>query len=278
MDCFIEVSGEAPPAPHVETLTLQELEQVATVDAALRRCGLAMQVVPVEQVKLPPPIWSMTLNGETLKVLSPPLLSVADFDHKALASLPQAPLAIMTESPPCEMFATGTRFPPESLAPFANVWHSPADAIAGNKPDLVIQALPPVSGLDLTFMEAVERTQRDVRMALAGAIRPQLAADIGADQSDPGDECDCAAHRDATPAAPRDVKLPRFKIGTKFKTRGKHKRECEVTDILYTFNSTGDLVMVRYVATHDFCGRSMTDYDVVETTIAMGEPHHPDGL
>lgn len=64
---------------------------------------------------------------------------------------------------------------------------------------------------------------------------------------------------------------PRFSIGQQFKTRGKQPRTCTVTDILKTYNSKGELVRVRYVATHEFAGQVITDSDVVETTIAMGE-------
>jgi hypothetical protein len=63
---------------------------------------------------------------------------------------------------------------------------------------------------------------------------------------------------------------PRFSIGTQFKTRGKAPRICTVTDILKTYNSAGELVLVRYVATHEFCGQTVTSYDVIDTTIAMG--------
>lgn len=61
-----------------------------------------------------------------------------------------------------------------------------------------------------------------------------------------------------------------FPIGTVFKTRGKHPNICTVTDILHTFNSKGELVKVRYVATHEFLGQVVTDHDVPGVTIAMG--------
>jgi hypothetical protein len=63
---------------------------------------------------------------------------------------------------------------------------------------------------------------------------------------------------------------PRFQIGQQFKTRGKHPRICTVRDILKTYNSKGEMVKVRYVATHDFMGQDVTDWDVIETTIAIG--------
>ena len=51
-------------------------------------------------------------------------------------------------------------------------------------------------------------------------------------------------------------------------SRGKHPKECTVTDIYKTYNATGDLVKTRYVASHEFMGQTVTDYDVVGTTIA----------
>jgi hypothetical protein len=62
----------------------------------------------------------------------------------------------------------------------------------------------------------------------------------------------------------------RFKIGTLFKTRGKHSRLCIVTDIHKTYNSKNELISIRYVATHEFAGQTVTNYDVCDTTIAMG--------
>lgn len=63
---------------------------------------------------------------------------------------------------------------------------------------------------------------------------------------------------------------PRFSIGQQFKTRGKAPKLCTIVDILSTYNAIGDLVSIRYVATHEFCDQTITDRDVVETTIAMG--------
>jgi hypothetical protein len=62
----------------------------------------------------------------------------------------------------------------------------------------------------------------------------------------------------------------RFAIGTKYNTRGKHPRECTVTDFHVTRNLAGEIVRTRYVSTHNFIGQVMKDLDVVETTIAMG--------
>ena len=69
-----------------------------------------------------------------------------------------------------------------------------------------------------------------------------------------------------------------YAIGTTFKTRGKVPRLCTVTDILKTYNSRGELVQTRYVATHECLGQAVTDRDVVATAIAMGfvsEPEAP---
>lgn len=62
----------------------------------------------------------------------------------------------------------------------------------------------------------------------------------------------------------------RFKIGQQFTTRGKHPRLFTVTDILKTYNSKGELVRIRYEATHEFLGQTITDCDVCDTTIARG--------
>ena len=61
-----------------------------------------------------------------------------------------------------------------------------------------------------------------------------------------------------------------YKIGTRYKTSGKHPRECTVTDIHYTYNAGGKLVAIRYVSNHEFCGQKVTETDIVETTIARG--------
>ena len=57
-----------------------------------------------------------------------------------------------------------------------------------------------------------------------------------------------------------------FEIGTQFNNRG---RICTITDVLKTYNSKGELVRTRYVATHHLMGNSVTDCDVVPTTIAI---------
>ena len=64
---------------------------------------------------------------------------------------------------------------------------------------------------------------------------------------------------------------PKFIIGTKYKTRNKAPRLCTVVDIYKTYNADGELVRVRYVSTHAFCGQTVTDYDVPEIAIERGK-------
>lgn len=66
------------------------------------------------------------------------------------------------------------------------------------------------------------------------------------------------------------TKTAKYQIGQQFKTRGKFPRLCTVTDILKTYNSKDELVKILYVATHEFMGQTITNYEVCETTIAMG--------
>ena len=67
------------------------------------------------------------------------------------------------------------------------------------------------------------------------------------------------------------MKRARFGIGTQFKRVGRKHAPLEtVTDILTTFNSAGELVKIRYVATHETLGQAVTDSGVVDTTIARG--------
>ena len=61
----------------------------------------------------------------------------------------------------------------------------------------------------------------------------------------------------------------RFPIGTKFMTRnGKVSRVCTVSDHMTVTNSQGIVVKRYYQATHEFCGQSVTDHEVCDTTIA----------
>lgn len=62
----------------------------------------------------------------------------------------------------------------------------------------------------------------------------------------------------------------RYEIGHQFTMRGKAPQVCTVVDVLRTYNSAGELVKLRYVATHQFMGQTLTDSDVCDTTIARG--------
>lgn len=62
----------------------------------------------------------------------------------------------------------------------------------------------------------------------------------------------------------------RFQIGTTFYTRHKHPRFCTVVDRYTTTNEKGEVVKRCYVCTHEVMGQVVTDYDVPDTTIAMG--------
>lgn len=66
------------------------------------------------------------------------------------------------------------------------------------------------------------------------------------------------------------LNTPRFKIGTKFKTRHKNARLCTIVDIHKTYNHNNELVKFCYVSEHDFLGQKIKDYNVNETTISMG--------
>jgi len=61
-----------------------------------------------------------------------------------------------------------------------------------------------------------------------------------------------------------------YPIGTKFKTGGKAPRDCIITDIHTTLNSKGEVVKIRYVATHEFMGQTITDLDVCPVIVARG--------
>lgn len=71
-----------------------------------------------------------------------------------------------------------------------------------------------------------------------------------------------------------EERKPRFKIGTTFNMRRGAGRVpnridvCTVVEIHITRNSQGELVKIRYVATHPFCGQIVSESDVIETTIA----------
>jgi len=61
-----------------------------------------------------------------------------------------------------------------------------------------------------------------------------------------------------------------YSIGTQYMPIRKNTYICTITDIYKTYNNNGDLVKTSYVATHEFCGQTITDNDVIETTIARG--------
>jgi len=62
----------------------------------------------------------------------------------------------------------------------------------------------------------------------------------------------------------------KYPVGTQYMTRGKHPRLCTVVDYHTTTNLAGEVVKERYVSTHEFCGQTVTDYDIVPVTIARG--------
>lgn len=63
---------------------------------------------------------------------------------------------------------------------------------------------------------------------------------------------------------------PRFKIGTRYMPIGKDYW-CEVIEIHRTLDSKGNCVKLRYVSKHQFCGQTVEDYDVTDTTIARAK-------
>lgn len=64
--------------------------------------------------------------------------------------------------------------------------------------------------------------------------------------------------------------MHQFPIGTQYKTLGKHPVLCTVTDHLTTTNSKGEVVNQRYVTSHEFCGQTVSETNVVAPTIARG--------
>lgn len=68
----------------------------------------------------------------------------------------------------------------------------------------------------------------------------------------------------------------RFPIGTTFTPSGrKYPHLCTVTDYLVTTNLKGVVVACRYVAIHSVLGQAITNSDVLDTTIARGNPQLP---
>lgn len=63
-----------------------------------------------------------------------------------------------------------------------------------------------------------------------------------------------------------------IKIGLKFVRPHTKRKDVEtITDILSTYNSKGELVRTRYVATHEFMGQQIADSDIVIVTIQRAE-------
>jgi hypothetical protein len=63
--------------------------------------------------------------------------------------------------------------------------------------------------------------------------------------------------------------------GVQFMSTGKYPRLCTVVDIYKTYNVANELVKTRYVATHDFMGQPIADYDVCAVTIQRGHVTTP---
>lgn len=62
------------------------------------------------------------------------------------------------------------------------------------------------------------------------------------------------------------LKQDEIKIGTKFMSSGKHKKVCEVVDILKTYNVKNELVKTSYIERHEFLGQTIKS-EVVAVTI-----------
>lgn len=62
-----------------------------------------------------------------------------------------------------------------------------------------------------------------------------------------------------------------FPIGHKYMSREHNPRECEVHDILRTYDNEGHLVALRYVVTRRLGSRLIMDRDVVHTSIKMAQ-------
>ncbi|OME54025.1 hypothetical protein BSK59_15705 [Paenibacillus odorifer] len=66
------------------------------------------------------------------------------------------------------------------------------------------------------------------------------------------------------------MREPKYNIGQQYQTMGKHPKVCTIIDIHKTYNLNGEMVKLRYVSQHEFCGQTLKDDDVVEATIARG--------
>ena len=61
-----------------------------------------------------------------------------------------------------------------------------------------------------------------------------------------------------------------FPVGTQYISHGKWPRLCTVIDVHTTRNAAGDIVKIRYVATHKVWEQVITDSDVTHTSVKMG--------
>jgi len=73
-------------------------------------------------------------------------------------------------------------------------------------------------------------------------------------------------------AAQREIARDAHRLGPLTITIGmqytdRQKRVHTVADIWKTYNAAGELVQTRYVCTHEFCGQTVTERDVVAVTI-----------
>ena len=64
---------------------------------------------------------------------------------------------------------------------------------------------------------------------------------------------------------------PKYPIGTKFIRRNRNAVIETISEIYITRNSKGGFISLRYEATHLLLGQIVTDYDILETSIARGE-------
>ena len=63
-----------------------------------------------------------------------------------------------------------------------------------------------------------------------------------------------------------------FSIGTTYKPVRKHTYTVTIIDRLTTRNENGEIVSIRYVGTHEFCGQLVTDSNIPEIEIARALP------
>ena len=61
----------------------------------------------------------------------------------------------------------------------------------------------------------------------------------------------------------------KFPIGTEFLSNGTHPKVYNVTDILKTYNSAGELVKIEYIAEHEFFNQKLETRST-ETGVAIG--------